>query len=511
MPTLDALRYRCPEHQQFADYWDLLTTVVEGGDAMTDSVKRLLLPNPDGRPEEIMAERVQLATYCNKIAPIITRFNSELFTDPATPTGSDDPFWGEEFFKNGALLDCDDNGRASFNSFLSEAMMEALITGKAIAQIDTKSSGGAVSLADQKESGELNPYVILHPRTALWDWNLGIEGFQFAKLHQFQLTRASWDTPPIPQHIFTIYYRKSDGIYTSKYIVQLLPKDNKPIPPIPFIGTAGEKDISITNIIEDAPIFNIKGKFEFPIVSLTLPKELWIASQLFDAQKSYFRQTAALEYALYSNNYSMPVVLGVDDDTDDPLQGRKMGNGYYLTLKTGQTLTDFTRSTENVQIAISYRQEIKRDIYDILQQIAMSAADGAAIIARSGDSKEEDRRPEEILLEKYGQIVKEFILQVLSVAAIARGEIVAWSVVGYDDFLGFSLSELLQDMELMEQVNIPSPTFNKEIKKHFVKRAARVYDLNPQSVELALQEIDKSDNQPQAQIGFIPKNNNNGN
>ncbi|MFM6248920.1 MAG: hypothetical protein ACKPEQ_07190, partial [Dolichospermum sp.] len=119
----------------------------------------------------------------------------------------------------------------------------------------------------------------------------------------------------------------------------------------------------------------------------------------------------------------------------------------------------FERSGENIQTAINYRAEIKRDIYDVLQQIAMSASDGAAIIARSGVSQAEDRRPEEILLERYGQCVKEFVLQILKPAAIAHGEIVDWEITGYDEFLGFSLTELLQDMQLMDAAAIPSPTF----------------------------------------------------
>ena len=492
MPTLEALKRRHPEHIQYSEYWELLTAVIEGGDSMTDIMKRKLLPNPDGRPEGVMKERVKLATYCNKISPILSRFNSELFKNPAVPTGSNDPFWSEEFFKNGALLEGDDDGRASFNTFLMNSMFMALTTGKAIAQIDTKSAIGAVSLAQQKESGELNPYVILHPRTALWDWKSGRDGFSFCKLHQFQLVQSTWDSAPIPQHIFTIFYQTNGAVFTSKYIVRKTPKDNKPVPPQPFINTVEQKEITIETIIEDQPIFNVRGKFEFPIVTLTLPKSLWMAAQLFDCQKSYFNQTAALEYALYTSNYSMPVITGVDDEDDDPLQNRKMGDGYYLTLKTGQSITSFERSGGNIQTAIGYRAEIKRDIYDVLQQIAMSASDGAAIIARSGVSKAEDRRPEEILLERYGQCVKEFILQILKPAAIAHGEIVDWEITGYDEFLGFSLTELLEDMALIDAANIPSQIFKKEIKKHFVKRAARCYDLDPEAVYEALEEIDNN-------------------
>jgi hypothetical protein len=50
-------------------------------------------------------------------------------------------------------------------------------------------------------------------------------------------------------------------------------------------------------------------------------------------------------------------------------------------------------------------------------------------------------------------------------------------------------------MALIDTANILSPTFKKEIQKHFVKRAARSYDLDPQAVQRALEEIDGSETQ----------------
>ena len=83
----------------------------------------------------------------------------------------------------------------------------------------------------------------------------------------------------------------------------------------------------------------------------------------------------------------------------------------------------------------------------------------------------------------------------------AKWETIDWEITGYDEFLGFSLTELLQDMQLMDVAAIPSPTFRKEIQKHFVKRAARSYDLDPQAIEKALEEI--SNNKTAENTGFM--------
>jgi hypothetical protein len=53
----------------------------------------------------------------------------------------------------------------------------------------------------------------------------------------------------------------------------------------------------------------------------------------------------------------------------------------------------------------------------------------------------------------------------------------------------------------MDAAAIASPTFKKEIQKHFVKRAARSYDLDAIAIEKALGEI--SNNKTAENTGFI--------
>lgn len=491
MPKLEALKHRHPEHKEKSDYWDLLDAVVAGGDRVTDNIKRRLLPNPDGRPNEIIAERVKLATYTNKIGPILNRFNSELFSRPGIPTGSSDKFWSDEFFPSGALLDDDDDARASFNNFLQRAMFNALATGKAIAQVDTRTSNGASNKGYQKRLGELNPYVLLHPRSALWDWDGDNRGFNFVKLHQYRVVRDGWENPPIPEHVFTIFFRDDDRVLTSKYRVRRRQTGAKPPEPRPFIEAIADTDALIYPELENQEMFNVGGTFKFPICTLTLPTSLFMGAQLFESQTSYFRQTAAIDYSLYTGNYSMPIVTGVEDDNDDPLAGKQLGHGYYLTLRQGQDIRWLERGGGTVQTAIAYRSELKRDIYDVLQQIAMSAADGAAIIARSGQSKKEDRRPEEILLLKYGELVREFQKNILDCASIARGEIVNWQVNGFDDFESEGLMEAIADYQGAIGAGIKSPTFTREVQKYFVNACSKTMNIDPDKVKKAIEEIDR--------------------
>lgn len=493
MVTLDSLKYRHQEHRNNEAYWNLLYAALEGGDKITDAIKRELLPNPDGRPEAVIAERVKLATYVNKISPILNRFTSELFSKPGIYTGSTDIWWKDTFFANGCLLDDDDDSRASFHNFLQRATRYALSTGKAVAQIDTRISEYPATKGTQQTLGELDPYVILHPRSALWDWDSSLEGFKFVKLQQFRLIRENWDSLPIPEHTFTIYFRDNSRILTSKYRVRY--KKTVKDPRLkPFINIVDNVDVDIFTDLEAQEVFNVNGEYVFPIVTLTLPTSLWIGAQLMELQKSYFRQTAAIDYALYTGNYGILTINNVEDESEDPLQNRSVGDGYYICLKEGQSMNWLERSGSSVATALNYRGELKRDIYDTLQQIAMSASDGASILSRSGESKKEDRRPEEILLTKYGELVKEFSKNILDCASIARGELSKWEIGGFDDFISAGLTDILGDYAGLQTADIQSVTYKKEIQKALIKEVFKAFDIDPTLLQKALKEIDAMPN-----------------
>lgn len=495
MPTIEQLNYRHADHVKNSSYWELLDAVVCGGSKMTFDMKKRLLPNPDGRPAEVMDERVKLAAYVSKISPILTRFNAQLFAKDAIYTGSTDPYWSEVFQTSGGLLDGDDDSRASFKTLLMEAMRIALSTGKAIAQVDTRQNSGiASSRASQDLLKELEPYVVLHPRSALWDWKSNIEGFSFVKLHRFNMVRERWDEPPIPEHDFTIYQRQTDGrITASRHTVRKRLKDGEKQPTEIFsLDNLKTDEVEINTVLAESNIFSYGGKYEMPVLTLTLPNALQLGDQLFDLQKSYFTQTAALDWGIYTNNYAMPVVSGVDDEDDDPADNQKFGDGYYLTLKTGQSIGWTERPGGSFTTAISYRAEIKRDIYDSMQQIAMSASDGTSIVARSGESKKEDRRMESLLLSRYGQLVREFATQILNASAIAHGESVTWNVVGFDDFLDAGLTEDITDFQGVQGASVPSTTFKRAIAKYLISLAGKSMNLDDKDLTTSLREIDQA-------------------
>jgi|SRR6478672_3547624 len=495
MPSLKQLTYCHPEHQQNNERWKLLDALVSGGHKVTDDIKRQLLVNPDNRPGSVMAERVKLARYYNKIGPILNRFLSQLFAAPIQYEGSKDKWWQEQFFPNGALLDGDDDGRSSLTAFLRSATLAALTTGKAIAQIDTAIADGILTKADQKRKRVDEPYVLLVPRTDLWDWASDRDGFKFAKIHRFRMGRDSWDADAAGEHDFTIYQRKPNGaIAASRYVVKAI----KPETDISNIIHLTEENTKIETILENKEIFSRDGEYAFPIATLTLPDNLCIANQLFDPQVSHFNQTAALEWGLVNSNYAMACITTEDPDEFFD-QNKRFGEGFYLALKPGESVSWLERPGGAFDTSIGYRGKIEEDIDRTVQQIALSAAD--AVTTQSGEAIRQARKPEQILLSTYGSLVKEFDLNILKAAAIARGEKVNWRIQGFEDFEEVNLSGASQEFQTVTAAQIPSETFTKSLQKSFAREVGKQKEFDSADMKKILDEIEaaKAEAEPPAE------------
>lgn len=494
-PTLKQLQRQHTEYKANSDRWNTLHRLVQGGLEFDEATKRKILANPDARPAQVISERVKVARYFNKIGPIINRFLSQLFATEAAYEGSKDKFWTDSFFSGGALLPGDDDGRSSFHAFLRAAMLQALSTGKAIAQVDTNISTDVRSRAEQKSLRTDEPYVLLIPRGDLWDWASDRQGFRFAKIHKFNWVRDDWDSDPVAEHDFTIYQRKPDGkVLVSRYTVRV--KNQQKDFDKGAITTGLEHvadddaEISVAYGLENAQVFNLSGEYSFPVVSLTLPNALWIADQLHDPQVSHFNQTASLEYGLVAANYASLTITSTDIE-EFTQRNERFGAGFYIHLDpNNQDAVVWTeRPGGAFETSMNYREKIEADIDRTVQQIALSAAD--AVSTQSGEAIKQAKKPEMILLSTYGSMAKEFATSILNVASVARGEKVKWKANGFSEFEETNLSATAQLYQLVKQAEIPSETFTKSYQKAFIRDIAKTKEFDPEELKQMMEEIDQ--------------------
>jgi|GEM_PF-1165185 len=500
MPTLKQLIKKHKTYIEEIDRWTLLEKLVAGGKKVDISTKRSLLENPDGRPSNIIESRARLAPYVNILGAALQRIVAQLFQAPASFEGSKDEFWTEWLDSKAFVLNGDDDSKASFILGLKKAAMMGFTTGKAIAEISTKYSGEATNLKQQRELGELDPYIVVLPQSAMWDWDVDALGFKYVKIGRYRMEKRDWMDVDVPVYSFTIYERSQQKVVVSQYEVRPKPDNGRyRTNPASFkLETASQDDVVISTLeiggvsYENVEIFNLNGKFDFPIKTLTFPPELCIGDQLLDLCIEFFRLRAGIAWKFQSVNFSMPVVeIPQSVESIDEMIGKnqKFGDGYYLPVPNGTRITTLDMGGSSISIAVSYLEKIAADLLNQLQQISTSAANSNAGLGRSAAKTREDRKPEVSMLEVTGLEISLFADQILDCCAIARGESIDWKVNGFNNYLGEGVAEMLADIELMLARAINVPTLRRETINKAASAFGEKYNFSDEIKEKIAEEI----------------------
>lgn len=507
MPTLKQLIKKHATYTQEIDRWTLLEKLVSGGKKVDIETKKGLLQNPDGRPVNIIEARAKLAPYVNILGAALQRVVAQLFQEPANYEGSKDEFWADWLSSKAFVLDGDDDSKASFDLGLKRAAMMAFTNGKAIAEISTKYSGEATNLKQQRELGELDPYVVILPQSAMWDWDVDANGFKYVKICRYRVEKARWTDPDVPVYSFTIYERSPQGkVVVSQYEIRPKPdiKQYKDNPASFKLESVSESDVIISTVnvggieYEGVEVFNFNGKFDFPIKTLTFPPELCIGDQLMDLCIEFFRIRAGIAWKFQSVNFSMPVVelpQGVESVEEMWSKSQKFGDGYYLPVLNGTRVTTLDMGGGSISTAINYLEKIAQDLLNQLQQISTSAASSTSGLGRSADKTREDRKPEVALLEVTGLEINQFADQILDCCAIARGENIDWNVDGFNNYLGEGVNEILADIELMLKDAVNVPTLRKQSMLKVASAFGKKYNLPDDAMDAIADEIEALTNE----------------
>jgi hypothetical protein len=502
-PTIKQLTHRNKIHKEFADHWRVLDAMVKGGSAMTADIKSLLLANPDNSQKDTYNERIRLAPYDSVVGVIIMRLASQLMIDKPSYEGSADDFWSAQFLKKGFLIPDDDDAQASMQQGLTTAVVGALTTGKYIAQVDVRNVE-ARNAYEQKILGGNNPYVVMRDRWSLWDWESDKYGFKFVKLHDFFEERDGWDGMPIPVHQFTIYQRiESGSIFGSVYQVRLKPNAATPSNQayseqfsIAKLCDLTDQNTEIIEVMAPTPIFSTTGgKYAFPVVCLNLPDQLCIADQTYDLQKSYFNHVLGGEWAQLQTNYAQLVFTGIDkphqEGNDNPAKNMPTGDGRYWELYGEQKAEWLVRDPAGIELSLSYQDKLRSRMMEMINVIAEAASASYATKYQSGDSKREQRRPLDILLEVYGERIRGFATSIINVASVARNENIEWDVKGFTDYHTTGLIETIGEYLKLEEAGIDSPTLKRESQKAIAGQVFKTWSLPSDLLAVVTTELEK--------------------
>jgi hypothetical protein len=499
---LKALQYQSTSYRASSKRWALLRAIASGGE-QAEAIKPSLLVNTDGKGDKIRRARADAAALVNKIGPIIARFTTQLFVDPPKVESNrpNQSTWLSQFVEEGARLEGDPDQRAGFREFLTNAMFTALTEGAAIAQVDTRTSGGSLNLAGQIQSGELQPYVVLLNRESMWDWDSDENGLKMAKLHSFKTYRERWDQSPMPEHVFTIYEKDDDGrVLASQYRVRRTrERMDETIPATPFITTADPKRISIefTRLSNGQPfdkleIFNRNGEYTFPIIVLNLPGFLCIGDQLLELQKEHFNNRSSQNWAMWRANWAMPFIKGGDTDPFKNPQ-TNAGDGYYLWFPgdSDYQVGQLGVTSPAIDAAARKEQAISQDIYETLQQMAYIASQSPAALQRSEESRIKDKELELILLTRHGEILRKFALDVVKAASIAANDPSEFTIDGFSKFQTNGLLTYIPAFQGILSINgVPSEEFKRLCLISLARLTGTTLDWTDEQIQAVLKDIE---------------------
>jgi hypothetical protein len=168
--------------------------------------------------------------------------------------------------------------------------------------------------------------------------------------------------------------------------------------------------------------------------------------------------------------YPQPYLKSQDPDAKD----RVMGEGILFGLRAGNSKTGqdpeelgyVDTPTAPYEIIQGSIDATIQELYRAVHQLSL-AVDTKAVgsVARSGASKQEDRKSIEVILAAFGGYVRETIARTLNLVSKIQGDGTEWSVEGFDDFDVSDLMDELATATTVSALDIHSTTFKREFEK----------------------------------------------
>lgn len=486
-----AIEQRHQVHQLFADTWDNIDVLRQGGRVLQMQADRFLIKRPK-EMNDIYQVRLQHLKYQNILAMGIGYYCAKLFeSDPDVdiklngkaieepqdqPDDSDTLGTPEaeawDFYQETFLKDCD-RGGTTFVDFMRGVVEDVLLFRKSYILVDLpKGVQDATNLAEQDIRPLLRRY---DPRAAInWDvdeyGNLEWIVFEVASFERsFMGPRISvkrwfyFDT----KEYMTYEWRSDDQQTGQQQMARLI--DSGPHAMSDYVnedtGQAGRVPVHILEVSEDQ----------------------WIAMRVYFSLIDHFNTDNAYSWSLMMANLAMPVII-----TEGEYKPT-LAEGGYILLPPGSEFHWTEPGGASFKSSESRLASLREEIFRLMHLQAQGRSSSASASSQSGYSKEQDMAPARDVLNFFGDAIRSAMQLVLYlVASVRQDTTMDFDVRGFD----FSETDKLLDIEeaaAVEGLQIQSETFRKERQKHVVRSYA--HDWNPELIAKIEGEIDEAPSQ----------------
>ena len=219
-----------------------------------------------------------------------------------------------------------------------------------------------------------------------------------------------------------------------------------------------------------------------PLVRMAVSDGLWLANKGALLQQEHFNKSNALSWALHMGLFAMPVIYSERE------WQQIVGEAYYIQLGPNDRFGWTEPEGHVFQIAADNLDRIKDEIYRVCYLMNQAGGREARHLGQSGESKRRDFQVTREVLGAYGDMVKQFLRQVIDLVRLARGEQIEFEITGMDRFDAPAFSEELENAAGLMKLGIESSRFHKEVQK----RVALKYleDATQETRSEVIREID---------------------
>jgi hypothetical protein len=476
--TLSTTRHKLYD----ADYCGKIRVLYEGAKTLWDAlqsptrIRQEIFPPHLGEEPDVYAERIKRSCYVNYMSQLVDYIVSTLFSDPVRVTagggdedmkpGSVEPFY-DDFYRNTAHPAA---RPVSFNETLRRVVLDALLFRRAWLLVEfpkkpLDDAGVPVTPTSRYDEELLEAggeyrraYCCSVDPECVYDWEKSEDGeLAWAMVHDKDYPRATVDAKrTLCVETFTVYDRTSWTRYVWEY------DDEKSKP----------KD-------SDGPTRTESGKHDFgcvPLLSFEIPCGLWAGGKMENIAVELFNKLSALSWGQYRSLFQ---IVAVTLQTPDPKDGfnpiaedtrravnQTMGPGRVWVGAERDQIRYIGPDTAPFAEARAYLSELRDEMHRVLHQMAQAVDNSGAGLKRSGESKKMDQAAGAIVSRELGRIFRDVTVTIYTTVAAGRNERdKIWSVSGLESYDEVGTAELVVEAVQLEQVNVPSPTW-QAIRKH---------------------------------------------
>jgi hypothetical protein len=454
MPTIADLNQKHPSYD--AERQCELRAIYEGDQLFEQRIKTFLLQE-EREPPERYSGRCKRAHYRNYVGPIVDFFASMLFASrpivKAQREGEDEPLPDPGEYYNEFREDCD-RGGTNIDAFFKARLTDAMVGGVAWLRLSHANEGEqpAATKADFEARKLGDSWLETVDACDVYDWDTDNAGrLLWAIVHRVEARRASLSASR-NQITETWDYLLPDRIETYSITYD---KDKPPDvkAEVPRVGGGPHRYGSV------------------PLVCLSLPSALWVASRLRSPQLAHFRASNAQSHSLRATAYAMPVAKVADPEA---FAKALHGAGYGIVIGKDEDWAWEAPPSGHFAALDTEIKSHKDEIFRIANQMALGVENNAAAVGRSAESKVADAEQTRVALVAFSRAIKECIEYTLELISAARGDQYDWSVEGLDDFAALDVPGLVETLEKIKAMGgVPSRTFNVQVNTRVAEALLR--------------------------------------